>query len=420
MRVNILSVLSGALLLSGCGKHVVGEDLPTCAPPSVLGKFNLPQSLSGLEVRETFNAAAGHKHGNPVHVIGESCSSSSCASEVEELDARQLGWTTHPLRLAAGETVEYVIGMEDDNLVGSAVNDAELVQLIGPIDTMEEASLVAELKDIQCVRAGEKGGSFQVVENVVLEDCSPIVTQEVLYRIDPDASVHEIDRADEVEKSNACIGRRPAGLARRKPTPQRSHLGDFFARSAELEAASVIAFRVLETELRAHSAPAELLSRVREAADDEVIHARLMQRLAERFGSRPSERTVRIAKVRELAAIALENSLEGCVAETWGCLIGMHQAEHAQGPLLQHAYRRIARDEARHAQLSWDIAAWAEAKLDPAARELVSQRRAEAVRELARTVSQESEPESVREVLGLPDAAARARLFAHVREALWS
>jgi hypothetical protein len=192
------------------------------------------------------------------------------------------------------------------------------------------------------------------------------------------------------------------------------------ARSAELEAASVIAFRVLETELQSHGAPAELLKRVREAADDEVIHARLMRHLAGRFGGRPTERTVRVAKVRELEAIALENSVEGCVAETWGCLIGMHQAEHAKGSLLRHAYRRIARDEARHAQLSWDIAAWAETQLDAAGRERVARGRAAAVHELAGNVADDSDSNSLREVLGLPDAGTRQRLFSHVNHALWS
>jgi hypothetical protein len=197
-------------------------------------------------------------------------------------------------------------------------------------------------------------------------------------------------------------------------------VGDFLARSAELEAASVIAFRVLESELRAHGAPTELLKRVDEAAQDEVTHARIMSHLAERFGGRPGERSVRLGQVRALETIALENSVEGCVAETWGCQIGMHQAEHAFVPLLRRVYQRIARDEARHAQLSWDIADWAATKLDSAARDRVAQRRAEAVHELASHLSHESEPESVREVLGLPDADTRRRLFEHVNHALWS
>ena len=182
----------------------------------------------------------------------------------------------------------------------------------------------------------------------------------------------------------------------------------------------MVAFRVLESELRAHRAPTALLERIAEAAADEVIHARLMRHLAERFGGRPSERSVRLSRVRSLDTIAVENAVEGCVAETWGCLIGMHQAERASRPLLRRVYQRIARDEARHAQLSWDIADWAETKLDSAARERVAQRRAEAVQQLASHLSHESEPGSVREALGLPDADTRRRLFAHVNHALWS
>jgi len=416
MRRQILPVLSGALLLAGCGSHVVGEDLPACEVPSALNDFKLPQPLTGLEVRAVFTGLED-ADSRTVHAIGESCSSTSCATEVERLDAQRQGWSIYPV--GSPTSVEYVIGSNEQSLVGSATSDAELVQLIGPIDTVAEATLVAELKGLSCVRAGEQGGSLQVVSSEILEACAPIVTQEVLYRIDPDASLHELDRGEK-ETNNACIGRRPAGLLRKKPAPERSPIGDFLARSAELEAASVVAFRVLEGELRAHDAPAELLGRVREAAEDEVIHARLMRHLAERFGGRPSVRSVRVTKVRALEAIALENSLEGCVAETWGCLIGMHQAEQARGPLLRHVYRRIAGDEARHAQLSWDIAAWAETKLDAGARERLAQRRAEAVHELGTSLSQESEPSSLREVLGLPDAATRRRLFTHVNHTLWS
>ncbi|HET7538665.1 MAG TPA: ferritin-like domain-containing protein [Polyangiaceae bacterium] len=417
MRIQILPVLSGALLLSACGDKVVGEDLPACEQSTRLSDFKLPQPLAGLEVRRFNPSETSDPRGYAARVIGDSCSGSSCATEVAELDARRMGWSVQTGQLAF---TEYIIGMNDTSVVGSATTDAELVQLIGPIDTLAEATLVAELKSMACVRAGEKDGSFQVVDKQFTSICAPIVTQEVLFRVDADASVHELDRADEKKESDACIGRRPAGLAARPRVAQSSAMGDFLARSAELEAASVVAFRVLETELSAHGAPSELIERIREAARDEVIHAQLVQHLAERYGGQVTERTVAVSPVRDLTAIALENSLEGCVSETWGCLIGMHQATHAQDPLLRRVYQRIAADEARHAQLSWDIAEWVEEKLDVAARAQIAERRAEAVQKLAAALSSESDPESTRELLGLPDAATARQLFTHVNQALWS
>ena len=163
-----------------------------------------------------------------------------------------------------------------------------------------------------------------------------------------------------------------------------------------------------------------MLARTREAALDEVEHARVVQRLAAHFGGEVSPRTIAVSAVRDLETVALENALEGCVAETWGCLVGMHQARHATNARLRRTYRRIAVDEARHAQLSWDIAEWAEQKLDAAALQRISDRRSRAVRELESAVSRETESAADRQVLGLPDPALRRRLFVHVQRSLWS
>jgi len=98
----------------------------------------------------------------------------------------------------------------------------------------------------------------------------------------------------------------------------------------------------------------------------------------------------------------------------------MHQATHAKSALLRRAYARIASDEARHAQLSWDIAEWAESRLDRRARERIADQRAQVVRELSVALGGGCESEPVREVLGLPDAEESRRLFDHLRAALWS
>src|SRR5262249_1654863 len=58
----------------------------------------------------------------------------------------------------------------------------------------------------------------------------------------------------------------------------------------------------------------------------------------------------------------------GCVRETYGAPVARFQAEHAQDPAVAHLMAGIARDEARHAALSWAVARWAETRLDAAAR----------------------------------------------------
>ena len=411
MRTKIWPVLSGALLLSGCGaKDEVGTDLAVCQFSSVgqLADLALPEALDGIEVRSTSGA--------PVVEFGDSCSNTTCISRVAELDARGEGWQNSGGQF--GPTTEYVIGMKGGSVVLVATSDAELVQLIGPVDTLAEAELAAHLHGLGCVRAGEKGGKFEIVSDEYLEIC-PIEKQEVLYQVNADASVQEIDRGDKV-KEEACVGRRPAGLLEARRAPRGAGVGGYLARAAELEAASVIAFQLLERELCAHDAPPALLARTRQAALDEVRHARIVQRLARRFGGTMNPRAIRFSEIRALEAIALENAVEGCVGETWGCLVGMHQARYAADARVRRAYRHIAVDEARHAQLSWDIAAWAEQKLDLAARQRISNRRARAVRELESALQRDAESESVRRVLGLPDAALSRRWFGHVDRQLWS
>src|SRR5207302_2062069 len=120
-------------------------------------------------------------------------------------------------------------------------------------------------------------------------------------------------------------GRIPAGLARARMAAVPSLLGSYFASAAHLEAASVHAFRRLRCELAAHRAPARLLRSARRAQRDEVRHARLMARMARRFGGAPVPARVAPIGPRALDEIAIENAVEGCVRETFGALVASFQ-----------------------------------------------------------------------------------------------
>jgi hypothetical protein len=411
MRKNILGTLVGALLIAGCGSEL-GDDLGACSDPT-LADMTLATDLDGIELRSVCQVGAGPGVFSSAHTYGVSCSSSTCQNAVTASDAGPLGWREQ------GQIIcdYHLIGMKGDELVANASSDAELAQLFGSIDTVAEAEVVAAVNHLDCKRAGKRDGALYVLGSEMIADC-PVRMQDVLYRIDADGSVHKTERGD-ISEDGSCVGRRPAGLGPRSEPPTGNALGDYLARSAELEAASVVAFQILEAELTEHGAAADLVQRTRAAAEDEIVHARLMQRLAERFGGEVQARSVRVGAPRDLEAIALENAVEGCVAETWGCLLGMHQALHAE-PGLRIAYQRIAADEARHAQLSWDIAAWAESQLDAAAQARITQHRARAVAALAQRLASASEPSEAERTLGLPDQAARRRLFGQLEAKLWS
>jgi hypothetical protein len=135
-------------------------------------------------------------------------------------------------------------------------------------------------------------------------------------------------------------------------TPARD-VGAYFAQAAELEAASVVAFEMLEDELRAFDAPASLGRRARRARRDEVRHARAMASLAgvPRVRARKAAEQPR----RSLEAMLVENAREGCVGETVGALLAVHQATHAREAKVRAAMARVAKDEARHAALAWAV-----------------------------------------------------------------
>lgn len=71
---------------------------------------------------------------------------------------------------------------------------------------------------------------------------------------------------------------------------------------------------------------------------------------------------------------------------------------------------RIGADEARHAALSWAIAAWAEPRLDPAARARVEAARAEAMAGLHAGVQEV--PAALQRLAGLPPVEVQRRLVA--------
>lgn len=215
-------------------------------------------------------------------------------------------------------------------------------------------------------------------------------------------------------------GRRPEGL---EPCavprePAGSPVGRYFAEASRLEAASVVAFRVMERELSAHDAPHALVVQARRAARDEARHTRTMARLARRHAAIPMAARVRPGRTRSLEAIATENAVEGCVVETFGALLAWHQAAHAQDPEVASAMRRIAADETRHAGLAWAVHAWSLGRLEAKARARVDRAMHAAVKTLSSDLDA-ADPSLSRQV-GLPGACDAHRFVNSLREVLWS
>ena len=223
--------------------------------------------------------------------------------------------------------------------------------------------------------------------------------------------------AVECTERTLCDGRRPAGLVRPSATGS-TPIARFLAEVAHLEAASVIAIRVLAAELRRHRAPRALVRAARRAARDEVRHARVMRSMARHRGAVAEIPVAAEAHERSLEAIAIENAIEGCARETWGAVVAAFQGRNARDPAMRGALRRIARDESRHAALAWSVDAWVRPRLSPEARRRVDDARNSALDELVAQISRTSEDPSLIDVAGVPDGAIAHSLVTTLRDRL--
>jgi hypothetical protein len=208
---------------------------------------------------------------------------------------------------------------------------------------------------------------------------------------------------------NNVAGRRPAGY---RTTRAPTNIGEYFANMARLEAASVFAFERLHDELEQMNAPKRLIARVRRSINDEHRHARIVERVAKRFGGVTIRPHAPKFRSRGMERFAIENAVEGCVREMHGALVATWQSMHARDPHVQRVMRTIARDETRHAALAMSVAAFVSDKLDEKSRVRVERARRRAISEL-RAAATRSPDRNLASVAGLPSGAQARALVAH-------
>ncbi len=320
----------------------------------------------------------------------------------------------------------YDVVFTTGNTVGKVATRAELLTVLGEIDSPEDAVLLAFANGHRfgCDEPNariEKDGTFVLLSRrgSGCGEGDDVVEYEVL--VTPEGEVTE-GESQVVEKGdpNCAIGRRPVGLRRRgsanapRGPQQRSsalaEVGAFFASAAHLEAASVPAFRHLAAELAHHGAPKPLVRAAKRSAEEEVRHAKVVSRLSRRYGVRPRRPVVQPMAVRSLLDVAVDNASEGCVRETFGAIIAGVQARRSCDPIVRRALSAIAVDEARHAALSWAIDDWARQQLSPADAVRVLEARVQAANKLAREIRQPVGP-MVMSHGGMPDVATSERLL---------
>lgn len=191
---------------------------------------------------------------------------------------------------------------------------------------------------------------------------------------------------------------------------EREALAAFWTEAALLEHASIPAFARQALDLAALGAPPELMRRTSEAMADEIAHAEACFALASAYAGEPVGPGPLPTPDRgpvDLVQLAVEVFREGCVGESLAVGLAAAQLQGATDPVACDVLARIVDDETRHAELAWDIVAWALAEGGEEVRQAL-------LRELARA--------EVREV-GFPDGlpnphAVRVALFAMQEEVI--
>jgi len=173
----------------------------------------------------------------------------------------------------------------------------------------------------------------------------------------------------------------------------------------------VTAFRDLRRSLEAFGAPRALRRAASRAEADERRHARETRRLARRFGGVPQKPRVRRTPRPSLVELLHENVVEGCVAESFGALVAMWQAERARDAGVALAMRAIAREEAEHAALSWRLFRWGSSRVAAAERLRLRERLRTSLAELRVRLEKSVKDEAVIHAAGYPPPEVEIALF---------
>jgi hypothetical protein len=358
--------------------------------------------------------------GSPDEEAGRACASAEAAGDCEAALAAIRADAITNVDAPTHRNYYYVYTRYDE--VGLAVSDQDVLEFLGPIDTVNEAVVVlwakpAARQDCGTVTAVDGGYLSGTIGCRSLWPATPARCEALecfAIHVSYDGTTSE--RASG-SKTGACVGRRPAGFLALAGAEPRLVVGSHFARVAELEVAAVAAFAELERALVSHGAPTELLERCRTARRDEVRHAALMTELACRYGRAPDPvRFVPRAK-HTLLELALENAREGTSRELFGAAVAAWQAGAAGSADARARFTEIAHDEAEHAQFSLDLAAWLSERLSRTERALVEHGRARSFQELERELEAPVAAQIVK-VAGVPTASDARRLLRAVRAEL--
>ncbi len=363
----------------------------------------------------------GYVHGTPCRDASAIAARDRIANEYAVAATNGQGWVHRyaPQHRAAAFGFAVVSRAGVHEIVSTL---AALRGLLGPLTTISAAQAWAAIDPVgigckldskTAVVVGQ--GWFDLP--TTFEQCVAVgggvsanVTMLRPYRVYADGRIEELP-SREVERRPApggCImvGRRPVAMLDLPPPPLT--FAALLAQTAQLEAAAAIAFAELAASLGVLGAPVALIARAEKAQHDEIRHASIMFGHAAAHGASVTLPNYESKQYADEFALALHNAREGCVHETYGALVALHQAQFAQPPALRADLQQIAADEVAHAQWSHDLDAWLATRLTAEQRATVAAAKNAACIALLTSVA--GPPSAAQQQFGLPTQHVAARL----------
>lgn len=147
-------------------------------------------------------------------------------------------------------------------------------------------------------------------------------------------------------------------------TAERHVLGELWLLTARMEHASIAAFSQLSLHLSALGAPARLLIATHRAALEEIRHAERCFAIARAITGVAHTAGPIVALDRgassaiDLTRLAIGSLVDGCLAEGIAADVAGQSSSRATEPTIRATLAMIAREEAGHAELAWDILGW--------------------------------------------------------------
>ena len=418
------------IALAACAPDTTNYVAPACENGLLAVQDLSPSVIPDVTQLRQFNAFGGPDARdagtvNTLSTDGEVCKTATdkpaCTTSFDALRPAT-GFAAECFQLC----VDYHLATTKGDTVAAVASLDALKTFLGPIDTAQEAMLIAFANGyrINCDAidrgAAKKNGSAWDVLAEKGGTCGPgtAITRHYLTIASDGTLTENWNRAEIVQRGNdnCAVGRRPPGLTSSGASGCDELLGRYFAEAAHLEAASVPAFEQLFAELESFEAPVALRRAALIAALEEIDHTRRTTTLARRFGAQVVVPEVDARPLRSMKELAIDNAVEGCVRETFGALVAQHQALTAHDDGIRAAMQVIAEDETRHAELSWELDAWLCAALDEQERAEVEVARRSAVEQL-RVALAAPVDERLTVLAGVPSRETSLRLFQELQTA---